>query len=119
MKVDVRKLIGSGMLLMSIAVLLLPTNPATGTITVTGDVTPAYTGSPDPWSISGDLKLGNTGAASMTLSGGSKVTDVNAYMGYLAGSTATASSATPAPCGRVPAAFTSAAVEHRRAGPPS
>lgn len=88
MKVDVRKLTGFGVLLTSVAVLLLAANPATGTITVTGEVTPAYTGSPDPWNIAGDLKVGNTGAASVTLSGNSKVVDVNAYMGYLAGSTA-------------------------------
>ena len=51
-------------------------------------MTPPYDGTSNPWNISGDLKAGNTGAAGMTVSGGSKVVDVNAYLGYLAGSTA-------------------------------
>jgi T5SS/PEP-CTERM-associated repeat protein len=88
MRVDVRKLTVFGVLWIGAAVLLLPASSATGTITTTGQIDPAYNGSADPWTISGDLKVGNTGAGHMTVSGASKVVDVNAYVGYLSGSTA-------------------------------
>jgi len=87
MRVDMRKLTIFGVLLIGVGV-LLPADPAIGVISATGDIVPPYDGSSDPWNISGDLKVGDAGAANMTLSGSSKVVDVNAYMAYLSGSTA-------------------------------
>lgn len=88
MRVDVRKFSVPGVLLIGAAVLLLAAKPATGTITTTGQINPTYDGSSDPWNVGGDLRIGNNGVASMTVSGSSSVIDVNSYMGYLAGSTA-------------------------------
>jgi subtilase-type serine protease len=85
MRVDVRKLTIFGVLL--IGVVLLPAGPAAGTITTTGDVTPAYDSS-DPWNIAGDLTVGNTAAGYLSIANDSNVVDVNAFMAYSSGSTA-------------------------------
>jgi len=87
MRVDVRKLKVIAAVLIAIGVLLFRANPATGTITVTGDVTPAYDGSSDPWNVGGDLIIGNTAAGSMVVNQ-SMVTSTNGYLAYTAGGTA-------------------------------
>lgn len=54
---------------------------ANGGITVSGDLTPAYTGA-DPWTLSGsDLRVGDAAAGSMEVSLGSSV---DSYSGWLA-----------------------------------
>ncbi len=91
MRVDAKKLTVLSVLAICVGV-LLPASPATGTITTTGDVTPAYDGTSDPWNIAGDLKVGNTGAASLYIGSntGSVLNDTDAYMAYQPGSTASA-----------------------------
>ena len=88
MKVDVRKFSAPSVLLMSAALLLLSASPAAGTITTTGQITPAYDGSSDPWNVAGNLRIGNTAAGTMTVSNGSRVVDANAFMANSAGATA-------------------------------
>lgn len=88
MRIDVRRFSVLGALWIGAAALLLPADPAAGTITVTGDVTPAYGGSADPWNVGGNLTIGNTAAATMTVSNGSRVVDANAFMAYSPGGTA-------------------------------
>jgi uncharacterized protein with beta-barrel porin domain len=56
---------------------------------VTGDVSPQYNGA-KPWNVTGDLILGNAGGATLTVLDGAAVTDTNAYMALLSGSTAAA-----------------------------
>ncbi len=87
MRVDMRKLAVFGVLLTGLGSLLLPADPATGSIITGGNVQPLFTGG-DPWNIAGDLRVGIDASGTMILSGNSKVVDVNAYMGYLAGSEA-------------------------------
>ncbi|OHB66999.1 MAG: hypothetical protein A2Y77_05665 [Planctomycetes bacterium RBG_13_62_9] len=73
-----------GVFLMAAAGAVLPVDPAAGAITATGDITPTYDGFSIPWNISGDLTVGNTAVADLIVSNGSRVTDVNAYIGYTA-----------------------------------
>ena len=93
MRVDVRKLKVIAGVSIAVGVLLFPADRAEGKITVTGDVTPAYDGSSTPWNVGGDLIVGNTGDAEMTLLTGevgpvAQVTDVDASMACLPGSSA-------------------------------
>jgi len=92
MRANLRKVTIFNVLLIGVGVLLLAANPAAGvpTITVTGDVAPPYNGS-KPWNITGDLTLGNTGEATMTLLDSAVVTNTNAFMAVLGGSKATVS----------------------------
>jgi T5SS/PEP-CTERM-associated repeat protein len=57
---------------------------ANGSIVTAGDVTSPYSG-PGPWTISGEYRVGNTGAGSVTADGNSSVTS-NGYVrvGYAA-----------------------------------
>ena len=60
-------------------------------ITPTGDYTPTYNGTDDPWDIGGaSMRIGDTGTGNLTIDAGSGVSNSYAYLGYDPGSNGTA-----------------------------
>ena len=55
-------------------------------ITTTGETSPAYDSS-DPWTITGDLIVGNTLDGTVTISSASEVNNINGFIGYDSSST--------------------------------
>jgi T5SS/PEP-CTERM-associated repeat protein len=74
-------LLGTATLILALA--SAPSLPAATVIT--GDVTPAL-----PWNFLTDPKIGNTGAGTLTVDGGSQLNSGVAYLGHQSGSTGTA-----------------------------
>jgi T5SS/PEP-CTERM-associated repeat protein len=75
-------------IICSVIIATITANPATASITTTGDIDPTYTGL-DPWIILGDLSIGITSDANMVISDGSMVINVNGLVGYWSNSTGT------------------------------
>ena len=51
-------------------------------INVTGDVSPTYNGSDDPWDAGVELILADTADATLSITAGSSVSAIDAYLGY-------------------------------------
>ena len=62
--------------------------PAWATVITTGDVDPGGAGTqPDPWSIEGDLYVGDTGYGTLNIEAGGQVSNEKGRIGYESGST--------------------------------
>ncbi len=71
------------------AVQLLGPTRATAGILPTGDFTPTYNGTDDPWNVGGDLIVGETSSSVLSIDGGSEVNNLMGFLGHSSGSTGT------------------------------
>ncbi|MBP61891.1 MAG: hypothetical protein CMJ62_10255 [Planctomycetaceae bacterium] len=63
-------------------VLVVCVAPTWATVITTGDVDPGGTATqPDPWSIEGSLKVGDTGYGTLNIEAGSQVSNEKGYIG--------------------------------------
>ena len=57
--------------------------PLWAEVTATGDGNPSFTGTePDPWTVSGEIRIGNTGTGTLTIADGGSVSNIYGYLGY-------------------------------------
>ena len=57
--------------------------PLWAEVTATGDGNPFFTGTePDPWNVSGEIWIGNTGTGTLSVENGGSVTGTTGYLGY-------------------------------------
>ena len=57
--------------------------PLWAEVTATGDGNPSFTGTePDPWNVSGEIWIGNTGTGTLSVENGGSVSNTYGYLGY-------------------------------------
>lgn len=72
---------------LSLSMLLGLTCPSRAAINVSGNHTPTYNGTDDPWNVGGDLTVGNTALGTMEITDGSRVNSSAGTLGTTSGTT--------------------------------